>query len=66
MASLNVRNKPSVSSNVIGYLYSNCVVSIYDTVDNSEGSWYLVKSGDVEGYVSSDYVLNRCSCKGER
>ena len=31
MASLNVRNKPSVSSNVIGYLYSNCVVSIYDT-----------------------------------
>ena len=57
MASLNVRNKPSVSSNVIGYLYSNCVVSIYDTVDNSEGSWYLVKSGDVEGYVSSDYVL---------
>ncbi len=57
MASLNVRNKPSVSSNVIGYLYSNCVVSIYDTVDNSEGSWYLIKSGDVEGYVSSDYVL---------
>ncbi|MFQ9546596.1 MAG: SH3 domain-containing protein [Lachnospiraceae bacterium] len=43
MASLNVRNKPSVSSNVIGYLYSNCVVSIYDTVDNSEGSWYLIK-----------------------
>ena len=57
MASLNVRNKPSVSSNVIGYLYSNCVVSIYDTVKNSEGSWYLIKSGDVEGYVSSDYVL---------
>ena len=57
MASLNVRNKPFVSSNVIGYLYSNCVVSIYDTVKNSEGSWYLIKSGDVEGYVSSDYVL---------
>ena len=63
MASLNVRNKPSVSSNVIGYLYSNCVVSIYDTVDNSEGSWYLVKSGDVEGYVSSDYVLTGAAAK---
>ena len=63
MASLNVRNKPSVSSNVIGYLYSNCVVSIYDTVDNSEGSWYLVKSGDVEGYVSSDYVLTGAASK---
>ena len=63
MASLNVRNKPSVSSNVIGYLYSNCVVSIYDTVDNSEGSWYLVKSGDVEGYVSSDDVLTGAAAK---
>ena len=63
MASLNVRNKPSVSSNVIGYLYSNCVVSIYDTVDNSEGSWYLVKSGDVEGYVSFDYVLTGAAAK---
>ena len=63
MASLNVKNKPSVSSNVIGYLYSNCVVSIYDTVDNSEGSWYLIKSGDVEGYVSSDYVLTGAAAK---
>ena len=63
MASLNVRNKPSVSSNVIGYLYSNCVVSIYDTVKNSEGSWYLIKSGDVEGYVSSDYVLTGAAAK---
>ena len=63
MASLNVRNKPSVSSNVIGYLYSNCVVSIYDTIDNSEGSWYLIKSGDVEGYVSSDYVLTGAAAK---
>ena len=63
MASINVRNKPSVSSNVIGYLYSNCVVSIYDTVKNSEGSWYLIKSGDVEGYVSSDYVLTGAAAK---
>ena len=63
MASLNVRNKPSVSSNVIGYLYSNCGVSIYDTVKNSEGSWYLIKSGDVEGYVSSDYVLTGAAAK---
>ena len=64
MASLNVRNKPSVSgSSVIGYLYSNCVVSIYDTVENDEGSWYLIKSGDVEGYVSADYVLTGDAAK---
>ena len=44
-------------------MYSNCVVSIYDTVDNSEGSWYLIKSGDVEGYVSSDYVLTGAAAK---
>ena len=63
MASLNVRNKPSVSSSVVGYLYSNCVVSIYDTIENDEGSWYLIKSGDVEGYVSSDYVLTGAAAK---
>ena len=63
MASLNVRNKPSTSSNVVGYLYSNCVVSIYDTIQNDEGSWYLVKSGAVEGYVSSDYVLTGAAAK---
>ncbi len=63
MASLNVRNKPSVSSSVIGYLYSNCVVTIYDTVENDEGSWYRIKSGAVEGYVSSDYVLTGAAAK---
>ena len=63
MASLNVRNKPTTSSNVVGYLYSNCVVSIYDTIENDEGSWYLVKSGAVEGYVSSDYVLTGAAAK---
>lgn len=63
MASLNVRNKPSVSSSVVGYLYSNCVVSIYDMIENDEGSWYLIKSGDVEGYVSSDYVLTGSAAK---
>ena len=63
MASLNVRSKPSASSSVLGYLYSNCVVSIYDTVENDEGSWYLIKSGDVEGYVSSDYVLTGSAAK---
>ena len=57
MASLNVRNKPSVNSSIIGYLYSNCVVSIYETIRNDEGTWYLIGSGDVEGYVSADYVL---------
>ena len=63
MASLNVRSKPSASSSVLGYLYSNCVVSIYDTVENDEGSWYLIKSGDVEGYVSSNYVLTGSAAK---
>ena len=63
MASLNVRNKPSVSSSVIGYLYSNCVVTIYDTIENDEGTWYRIKSGAVEGYVSSDYVLTGAAAK---
>ncbi len=54
---LNVREQPSTGSVTIGRLFSNCQVTILDSVDNSEGSWYHITCGDVEGYVSASYVL---------
>ncbi len=54
---LNVREQPSTGSVTIGRLFSNCQVTILDSVNNSEGSWYHITCGDVEGYVSASYVL---------
>ena len=41
----------------VGRLFSNCQVNIKSSVNNSEGSWYRITCGDVEGYVSAAYVL---------
>ena len=53
---LNVREQPSTGSVTVGRLFSNCQVNI-SSVNNSEGSWYRITCGDVEGYVSAAYVL---------
>ena len=54
---LNVREQPSTGSVTVGRLFSNCQVNIKSSVNNSEGSWYRITCGDVEGYVSTAYVL---------
>ena len=54
---LNVREQPSTGSVTVGRLFSNCQVNIKSSVHNSEGSWYRITCGDVEGYVSAAYVL---------
>lgn len=54
---LNVREQPSTGSVTVGRLFSNCQVNIKSSVNNSEGSWYHITCGDVEGYVSAAYVL---------
>ena len=60
---LNVREQPSTGSVTIGRLFSNCQVVILDSVNNSEGSWYHITCGDVEGYVSASYVLVGAAAK---
>ena len=54
---LNVREQPSTGSVTVGRLFSNCQVNIKSSVNNSEGRWYRITCGDVEGYVSAAYVL---------
>ena len=54
---LNVREQPSTGSVTVGRLFSNCQVNIKSSVNNSEGSWYRITCGDIEGYVSAAYVL---------
>ena len=52
---VNIRDAASTESgNVVGKLYNNCKAEILGKTDDG---WYLIKSGDVTGYVSSDYFV---------
>lgn len=50
---LNVRECPSTDSKMVGKMPKNSACEILDTVDG----WAHIKSGEVEGYVSLDYLL---------
>lgn len=50
---VNVRQKATTSSKVVGKLYADCVA----TVVEEEGNWVYVNSGNVTGYVVKDYLL---------
>ncbi len=50
---LNIRSEPETWANVIGKLMGDSACEILDTLDG----WYLISSGGITGYVSSQYVL---------
>lgn len=51
---VNIRDAASTETgNVVGKLYNNCKAEILGQTNG----WYLIKSGDVTGYVSSDYFV---------
>jgi len=50
---LNVRSGPSVEHGVVGKLDNNTRVQVL----NSSGLWWKIKSGNIEGYVNSSYLI---------
>lgn len=50
---LNVRNGAGTNNKIIGKMPGGSACEI---LEESDG-WYKIKSGDVTGYVSSDYIL---------
>lgn len=50
---VNIRKEPSTDSEVVGKLYRGCAADILETL---EGNWVKIKSGDVEGYIASDFL----------
>ncbi len=51
---LNLRNKPSLSSEIILTLPENQQISILKV--NSKMNWYFIEFNDKTGYVSSQYI----------
>ncbi|MCR5468222.1 MAG: SH3 domain-containing protein [Lachnospiraceae bacterium] len=50
---VNVRDQASEEGEVVGKLYNNSAA----TVEATEGDWYKITSGNVTGYVKSQYVV---------
>lgn len=62
---LNVRETPSISGKMVGKMPRNAACEVLEIVKNDvtvDGNtiteeWVRIKSGEVEGYVSRDYLL---------
>ena len=51
--SLNIRKDPSSEAEFVGSMNTGAIA----LVEGTEGDWTKIKSGDVEGYVMTDYIL---------
>ena len=49
---VNIRDKASTGGRIRGKLYRDAAAKILDTV----GDWYYIESGNVRGYIKSDYI----------
>jgi len=56
---LNIRKDPSAEAEFVGQM-NNGAIAI---VEGTEGEWTKIKSGDVEGYVLTEYVLTGVSAE---
>ncbi len=50
---VNVRSSSSEDGEVLGKLYNNSACTVLGT----EGDWYKIHSGDVEGYIKAEYLV---------
>lgn len=51
---VNLRSEANTESEVVGKLYNNSAATILAI----EGDWYKIKSGTVDGYVKSEFVVS--------
>ena len=52
---VNVRTDAGTDAEITGKLYQNNKVTILGT--SEDGSWYHIRSGNVDGYVAADYIV---------
>lgn len=54
---VNVRTEANTGSAVVGKIYDGAVAQILETVDGEDGQWFKIVSGNVEGYIKSEFFL---------
>ncbi|MCI6498222.1 NlpC/P60 family protein [Lachnospiraceae bacterium HCP1S3_C3] len=50
---VNVRSAPSTDAEIVGKIYNDCAATILET----DGEWYKIESGNVQGYINSKYFV---------
>ena len=51
---VNIRKSPSSDSEKVGKLKGDAICQV---IKKTENDWYKIKSGDVKGYVSAEFIL---------
>ena len=54
---VNIRKESSTDSDILGKIYNNSAATILKIVDGEDGKWYYIKSGNVKGYIKSEYFV---------
>lgn len=54
---VNIREKATTDSSIVGKIYNNCAASIVAAVEGEGGTWYQIKSGTVDGYIKAQYFV---------
>lgn len=52
-SNLNIRQRPDISSPVIGSVPNGTVVTVY----NTQGEWFLINYNGVYGYINANYTV---------
>ena len=52
-----IRESASSDSDYVGKLYNKSAATVSETVEAEDGTWLCITSGDVTGYVKSEYVV---------
>jgi len=55
--SADIRADADTGADIVGKIYNNSAATILGTVGGTGGTWYKIKSGDVVGYIQSQYLL---------
>lgn len=54
---VNVRTEPNTNSEIVGKMYDDSVAQILSIVGEGEEEWFQIISGNVEGYIKSEYFI---------
>ena len=52
-----IRESASAESEYVGKLYNKSAATVSEEVEAEDGTWLCITSGDVTGYVKSEYVV---------
>ena len=52
-----IRESASADSDYVGKLYNKSAGTVSETVEAEDGTWVCITSGDVTGYVKSEFVV---------